>query len=205
MASNIAARRAAKANRRKAVVAEKRKAEMLEGSLAARVRRAANVPIQECLLPEGLFEDGIGALILARGTSPDYLNVGVFLVDVSCLGVKDVFFKSLGPEEYELLLAGTSATQSLTQVDPSHARKLLRDVTAWSGSFGFSPHRDYAAVEALFGDVSADACDAAFVFGRDGKPVYQPGPFETPAQVRRQLEQLRLRLGDDGFEAVIAA
>src|ERR1700676_983862 len=110
MASNIAARRAAKAARRKAVMAEKRKAEMLEESLAARVRRAATAPIQECLLPENLFEEGIGTVILARGTSPDYLNVGVFLVDVACLGVKNVFFRSLAPEEYELLIVSTSGT-----------------------------------------------------------------------------------------------
>src|SRR5258708_791999 len=104
MASNIAARRAAKAARRTAVVAEKRKAEILEGSLAARVRRAANAPIQECLLPENLFEEGIGPLILARGASPNFMNVGVFLVDVACLGVKNVFFRSFELEEYELLV-----------------------------------------------------------------------------------------------------
>jgi hypothetical protein len=205
MASNIAARRAAKAARRKTIVAEKRKAEMLEESLAARVRRAASAPIQECLAPENLFEEGIGTLILARGASPNYLNVGVFLVDVACLGVKNVFFRSFEPEEFELLIATTSHTQPLAEVDPSYARKLLRDVTAWSGAIGFAPPRDFAAVEPLFGDVRADACDATFEFGRDGKPMYLPGPFETPAQVRLRLEQLRKRLGDDGFEAIIAA
>jgi hypothetical protein len=205
MASNIAARRAAKAARRKAVVAEKRRAEMLEGTLAARVRRAANAPIQECLLPDGLFEEGIGTVILARGAFPDYLNVGMFLVDVSCQGVKDVDFHPLESEEFELLIAALSATQSLAAVEPSYARKLLRDVAAWSGSFGFSPHRDFAAVELLFGDVRPEACDATFVFGRGGKPLYQPGPFETPAQVRQRVEQLRARLGDDGFEAIVAA
>src|ERR1700682_3666292 len=147
MTTNIAARRAAKAARRKAVGAEKRKAELLEGTLAARGRRGASAPIQECLLPEGLFEDGLGPLILARGASPDYLNVGVFLVDVWCQGIKNTFFRSVGPEEFELLIATTSATQSLVAVDPSYARKLLRDVTAWSGSIGFSPHRDFAAME----------------------------------------------------------
>src|SRR6202030_3009628 len=50
MATNIAARRAAKASRRKAVVAEKRRAEALETTLPARVRRAADLPIQHCLL-----------------------------------------------------------------------------------------------------------------------------------------------------------
>jgi hypothetical protein len=103
-----------------------------------------------------------------------------------------------------LLVATTSTTQPLSCVDPSYARKLLRDVTAWSGSIGFSPHRNFAAVEPLFGDVNAEACDVDFRFGRDGKPLYTPGPFETPAQVRRRLEQLRMRLGDEGFESIAA-
>jgi hypothetical protein len=175
-----------------------------QNTLAARVRRAASAPIQDCLLPDALFEAGIGTLILARGVSQDYLNVGVFLVDVSCQGVKNVFFQSIGPEEFESLVATTSATQRLVAVDPCYARKLLRDVAVWSGSIGFSPHRDFAAVEPLFGDVRAEACDVAFRFGRDGKPLYTPGPFETPAQVRRRLEQLRMRLGDDGFESIEA-
>ncbi|HEX9695967.1 MAG TPA: hypothetical protein VGB64_06595, partial [Actinomycetota bacterium] len=38
-----------------------------------------------------------------------------------------------------------------------------------------------------------------FEFGRDGKPLYVAGPDETPAQIRHRLEQLRRRLGDDGF------
>lgn len=49
MGTNIAARRAAKANRRKAIVAEKRKAEMFAGALTERIRRAAIAPIRHCL------------------------------------------------------------------------------------------------------------------------------------------------------------
>src|SRR3984893_15960799 len=94
MASNMAAKRAAKANRRKAIVAEKRKAEMFADSLAERVRRAARVPIQYCLLTDGLFGLGIGTMILARGVTADALSVAIFLVDVHCLGIKDVMFRT---------------------------------------------------------------------------------------------------------------
>jgi hypothetical protein len=41
-----------------------------------------------------------------------------------------------------------------------YARKLLRGLAAWSQSIGFAPHRDFAAVEPIFGDVNADASDA---------------------------------------------
>ena len=56
MASNMALKRAAKANRRKVVVAKKRRLELLNDSLTARVLRAAHAPIQYCFVPETLFE-----------------------------------------------------------------------------------------------------------------------------------------------------
>jgi len=68
----------------------------------------------------------------------------------------------------------------MASVDPSYARKLLRDVAAWAASIGFAPHRDFAAIERLFGDVSADASHAAFQFGREGKPLY----VQSPTQLR---------------------
>jgi hypothetical protein len=86
----------------------------------------------------------------------------------------------------------------LTEVDPSEARKLLRDLQTWSQSIGFSPHRDFPVAERLFGDVSAEASDAVFRFGQDGKPVYIPGPGETASVVTRRARQLQEHLGD-GF------
>jgi len=52
MATNMALKRARKAQRRKQVVAQKRRAEALEASLPARVLRAAHEPIQHCFLTE---------------------------------------------------------------------------------------------------------------------------------------------------------
>jgi hypothetical protein len=71
MAINIARKRAQKAQRRKQVVAQKRRAEEQEASLPARVQRAADLPIQACFLTEALFEDGMGTLVLARGLTRD--------------------------------------------------------------------------------------------------------------------------------------
>jgi hypothetical protein len=48
--------------------------------------------------------------------------------------------------------------------------------------------------------VSADAGEVDFKFGRDGKPLYIPGPFESATLIRRRIEQLQKHLGDEGFE-----
>ena len=99
----------------------------------------------------------------------------------------------------------TDTGSPLVSTSPCDARKLLRDLAAWSQSIGFPPHRDFAAVERIFGEVSADESEADFPFGRDGKPVYIPGPFENATVVRRRVEQLQKHLGDDGFEFETAA
>ena len=205
MATNIALKRARKAQRRKQVVAQKRRAETLETSLPARVLRAAQAPIQHCLLTEDLFEIGMGTLILARGATPHHLALSSFLIDAFCLGIKDVIFESVESEFFAMYVNATDAGSPLVSISPSDARKLLREVAAWSQSIGFPPHRDFAAVERLFGDVSADESDADFPFGRDGKPLYIPGPNDSAPLIRRRIEQLQKHLGNDGFEFETAA
>jgi hypothetical protein len=200
MATNIALKRARKAQRRKQVVAQKRRAEALEASLPARVLRAAHAPIQHCFLTGSVFEIGMGTLVLARGATSHHIALSSFLIDVFCLGIKNVMFESVESEVFEMYMDATDAGSPVVSVDPSYARKLLRDLAAWSQSIGFAPHRDFAAVERMFGDVSADASDAVFRFGRDGKPVYIPGPNDTVPLIRRRIEQLQKYLGDGGFE-----
>jgi hypothetical protein len=199
MGKNIAARRAAKAQRRKAIVAEKRRAEALEATLPARVLRAAEMPIQHCLLTDGLFEIGIGTLLLARGRTADHLTMGMFLLDVSCLGVKDVGFRLINRAGLETFMEATP----MGPVDPSYGRKLLRDLVAWARAIGFPPHRDFATAERLFGDVRADSCDVSFQFGRQGKPPLVSSPSESPSQLHLVLGQLQERLGIDGFDYLV--
>jgi hypothetical protein len=201
MATNMALKPGRKAQRRKQVVAQKRRAEILEASLPARVLRAADAPIQHCLLTEAVFEIGMGTLVLARGATPHHLSFSSFLIDVFCLGIKDVMFESVESEIFETYIDATDAGSPIVSVDPSYARKLLRDLAAWSQSIGFAPHRDFAAAEQMFGDVNADASDAVFQFGHDGKPLYIPSPSETAPLIQRRIKQLQKVLGDGfGFE-----
>jgi hypothetical protein len=205
MATNMALKRARKAQRRKQVVAQKRRAEVLEASLPARVLRAARAPVRHCFLTESVFDIGMGTLVLARGATPHHLAFSSFLIDAFCLGIKDVMFESVESEVFEIYMEAMDAGSPMVSVDPSDARKMLRDLAAWSQSIGFAPHRDFAAVEPIFGNVSADASDAVFRFGRDGKPVYIPGPNDTVPLVQRRIAHLRKYLGDDGFGFETAA
>jgi hypothetical protein len=198
MATNMALKRARKAQRRKQVVAEKRKLEVFASSLEGMVRRAAVLPIQHCLLTEDIFENGLGILVVARGLTPEHVGMSTFLIDVFCLGVKDVTFKWIGAEEFAFFVEAMGAAAPLVPVDPSYGRRLLRDVVLWAQSKGFPPHRDFAVVASMLADVNPDNCDEIFRFGRDGKPFYMPGPKESISLMHRRLEQaVAVRLLED--------
>jgi len=202
MPSRNLQRRHAKAVHRKKALEERRRLEAAgaNGSLAVKVRRATAAPLHGCFVQDSTFESGVGMVILSRKTGARSFIVGAFLVDAYCLGVKDAMFRQVDEGEFETLLDGIGKTARLAPVEPSYARKLLRDAAAYAQSLGLAPHADYAAVEPLFGDVSADACDVQFQFGHQGRPLYVPGPTESPTQIRRRLDLLRRRLGDDGFD-----
>jgi len=200
MAASIAQKRAQKAQRRKLVVAEKRRVEILEASLPARILRASRTPIQHCLVSASLFEDGIGTLVLARGTTPHDVAFASFLLDVFCLGIKNTMFSTLDGESFERAMETMSGASVMVPVEPGYARKLLGDLAAWSRVIGFAPYRDFTVVEHLFGDVSVEASGTTFQFGRDGKPFYVPGPTESPSMVQRRIAQLRNTLGENGFD-----
>ncbi len=187
MAPNMAMKRAAKANRRKAVVAGKRKLELVTASPASQVLRAAQMPIQRCVLHGDLSEGGMATLLLARGATSLNLTVAGFLIDALSLGVKDTFLKTVGAASFDAWLDTLAMAAPVVDVDPAYARKLLRDVTAWAASHGIAPHRDFAALEKLFGDVDAGACNETFAFGYNGKPAYI-GRLDQPSeQIGRRL------------------
>lgn len=202
MAANIAQRRSRKAARRKAVVAEKRKAEAMDTSVAARIRHAVAGPIDHCKLHADLFESGMGVLTMVRG-APGETLLCAFWLDVYCLGIKDIQVRPVTMSEAALFLGMLNEAAPLKEVDPACARKLLRDLAAWAEPIGFSPPRDFAAAERIFGDANPDTCDDVFTFGRNGKPCYVPGPSESSAERLRRVEQLRQRLGEGGFDILI--
>ena len=205
MSKRHAQKRAAKAVRRKKLLTERRKAAMTESqmSLATRMRRMAGAPIHSCLISETMAELGKGYLVLARKATDGRIAMAVFLLDTYCVGVKDVILRVAAASEIERFLEALGEAQPMVAIEPPRARKLLRDLVAWSRSIGLAPHPDYATAEPLFGDVSADASDESFSFGKDGKPFLIPGPSDTPARIRTRIEALRRTVGDGGFEYML--
>jgi hypothetical protein len=154
-------------------------------------------------MPTNLFEAGIGTVLVARRLPSGILGCAWFLVDVFCLGVKDIFYREVSEAELRSRLEALSETQDFVEVEPSRARRLIRDAAAYAAGLGLPAAKDTPLIEAIFGDVDANACTETFTFGKDGKPFYVSGPSDTPARVRTIRQALEKSCGTGNWDYLV--
>ena len=78
--------------------------------LKSKAASYSNQPIYECLVPDGLFEIGLGNVIVSRKAPKGNIAVSAFVVDVFCLGVKNAFFRILSEFDYDTLKTSLMAS-----------------------------------------------------------------------------------------------
>lgn len=192
---------ARKASKRKQAVAHK-KPKRPVGS-RQQITVASRAPLHECLMPAGLFEAGIGNVIVSRKLPSGQIAAAFFLVDVFCLGVKDTFFQVMAPADYAYRTASL-AHEQLERVEPARARQLVEEAVGYAQELGLAPHRDYKLIRQMLDDIEVRASAASFQFGKNGKPFFMSGPYDTPAKIDRIIRTLTERVGPEEFDYVIA-
>lgn len=168
---------------------------------------AARGPIHECYLNERLLDpgnnQGMGTVVVSRLGSGGMIAVGVYLLDVFCLGVKDAFARLVTREEFSHFLSQTKTQEPLKKVEPAMARKLVEDAVAYARGIGFEPHPDFRPARKLLDDIDTSACTVEFTFGDRGKPHFISGPYETSSRIRTICETLERKCGKGNYHTTI--
>jgi hypothetical protein len=163
-------------------------------------------PIHECFVADNLFSSGIGELVVARRTPNGDIALSAFVLDVFCLGVKNAMFLVMPENEYEhKFKAGmaVSASRGFEKLHQANAKKLLDDLVKYSKELGFTPHPDYKNAYDIFGNIDASVSPEKYTFGKDGKPFYMNGPYESETDIERILNTLTKSCGADGFDILL--
>lgn len=187
---------------RKSILATKKSSSFLREtlSLAKAITIAQQSPINECLVRKELFEDGIGTTIISRKMPNDYIGVGMFLLDVYCLGVKNSFFPVFTENEYALKIKKIAENEDLENIHPSCARKLIEQCVDYAKNLGLNPHKDYNLSQKIFGDIDSAVCHQRYEFGKDGKPFYISGPNESFERSKQIINTLTRRYGEGNYD-----
>ena len=196
---------AKKAAKRKRILAEKRASQrkMDISSLKGLIHLASNSPIHECLVPKGIFDVGIGDIVISRKMPYGEIAASLFLVDTYCLGVKDCFFTTVSNSGYDNRVTHLRQNEDLERVEPEYAVKLIEGAVTYAKGLGFNPHKEYSLAKKIFDTIDPSGCTSEFEFGKDGKPFYVSGPNATQADSDRIISILNERFGPDGFHYMV--
>jgi hypothetical protein len=195
--------------RQKKLAKKKQKRRATAKNMTLSMKKAkpyASYPIHECLIPDDLFISGLGELVVTRRMPNGDIAMSAFVIDVFCLGVKDAMFMVLPESEYEHKIKGRMAAtgdRGFEKLHQSCAKKLLDGLVEYAKELGFAPHPDYKNANDIFGIIDAGACPVKYTYGKDGKPFYMNGPYESPADIERILNTLTKKCGAGGFNTVL--
>lgn len=130
---------------------------------------------------------GLAAVLVARRAGRDTVSACGYLVDLYCLGVKDVIGpRILNDQQHAQFTRTFFAGYRLPPVAApiELAQQLVFGAARYARSLGFEPAAGFDAVRGHLGEWSGVR---AITFGRHGRPEYVQGPYDDAAQVRGTL------------------
>ena len=141
----------------------------------------------EAFAHQGFQEKGVTDVVVTRTDDAGWLQAGIFLVDLYCLGVKDAFVAEMPAIDWPEAMERIIPAQDRIALHPACARKLVEGAVAYTEALGFAPHRDYKKTRRVFGSVNSRDCPETFTYGKDGKPFFVAGPNDDEDRIDRVL------------------
>ncbi len=143
--------------------------------------------------------------MISRFKSDGRVEMGVFLVDILCLGVKDAFFyRAETLSAYERTLEEIMQGERVA-MPPAAARKLVEQAVAYAAKLGFAPAADYKKGARIFGGIHTEDWPGNFTFGKKGKPFFINGPNDTPSRCNKIIAALERSCGPGNFDYTIVS
>jgi hypothetical protein len=168
----------------------------------AQLRAAGSWRLHECLLTKTWRDTGeMVQIVVARRSPGGQVAVGAFMVDLGCMGVKAAFGTLFDSEDdYKELRNEMRSRQNMVKAKVDLVAKIIREATAYAKPLGFQPHSGCRDAMLVLGDADPDGCKESIPLGKDGKPLFIPGPDD---KVNLIVTKLTRMLGPDGFNYIV--
>jgi len=167
-------------------------------------QRARNLPIDECWVNKDWKEDGLANLTVARKHTNGNFTIGIYLVDLKCLGIKDAHaLFNLYPQEYLEILDQHRMKFEIEKIEYTLAHNIIYAGLEYAQEYGFKPHKDFELAKYI---IEEDTEDIELIEidcgGDEGQPLYIRGPLDSDIRAAQIIAQLEKTAGSGNFEYI---
>jgi hypothetical protein len=171
------------------------------------VQRGRTYPIVECWINDKWKEMGEASIAIIRKMGGDKFAIGMYLLDLYCLGLKDGFYKIEAEYEKEELIKQINNDMKMMPCDATLAQNIIYGAIEYAEDLGFKPNKEFAVLQYLLEEVE----ELEYIeveFGYKGKPMYIPGPHDNIGLILTTLNKsigegnYHFQDNDDELEAI---
>ena len=134
------------------------------------MQKGRSLPIDSCWILEDWQDVGETTVLIARRHASGKYTIGLYLVDIFCLGLKDTFYKfNVSSQEYDDLLDQINIGGNYIQVSYNEAHNLIFGAIAFAEEAGIKPSPEFALTQYLLEEDTEDVPLIEYEFGKNGK------------------------------------
>jgi hypothetical protein len=167
-------------------------------------KKARLLPIHECWITENWQDSGMASVIVSRRHTNGNITFCFYLVDLLCLGVKDSAYKfNVTDTEFRNFLERNNERMEMELIDYVLAHNIILSAVEFAEDYGFKPHKDFTSVTAFMLEEDNDDIELMEIeCGRDGKPLYVQGPYDSEATANKIMKQLEKTAGTGNYDFI---
>ena len=172
-------------------------------SMSGQIAAASGLP-SLCFVAEAVTDgSGIGSVLIARPIPRGQTVLVVFFLDMFCLGVKDVVFRTGSAVDLRVLAEKVGLSSPLNPIAPGECRSLVEAAVRYAEELGLPPPSDYRKVVGIFEGIEPLSLPDKYQFGKHGKPLYVNGPRDSEARQNVIYRALLKSVGEGNFHFLI--
>ena len=164
--------------------------------------QARSLPVYECLITADWEKAGICSIIVARVHKTGNITVGMYLIDMYCLGLKDTLYEfNIDEDDYEYM---KDKQLDMVKCEYALAHNIIYGAIAFAEEYELKPHKDWSVTQFIL-EEDDDLVELIEIeFGVDGMPCFMPGPSDDEAKIKRITATLERTAGPGNFEVLDA-
>ncbi|MBT2564585.1 hypothetical protein J7E50_01100 [Pedobacter sp. ISL-68] len=158
--------------------------------------RARELELGHCYITEEWEETGIANILVSRKHTNGNFTLGIYLIDLKCLGIKDTMFKfNVTDEELDYFADYVGGNE----IEYNEVHNIIYGAEAFAKDCGFKAHKDWTITQFILEEDNDRIPLIDVEFGEDGIPAYYVGPNDSPAKVNQILATLDKHVGQGNY------
>jgi hypothetical protein len=179
------------------------KKQQLASSPKLQTIQGSKWPITKCLMAGNWDHPGnlMAAMILRTHPTSGQMAIGIFLIDLACMGVKSATGRFASHADLDSIERNFAQMPPIRSVAPETIAMLIQAALRYGYDNGIDPDPDWAHAKLMLERITPEPLAPNIHFGgEDGKPFFIAGPEDN---VELILRKLTAKHGAEGFTYMV--